>query len=169
MNIIYAVTKFGIYAVFGITLLAALLAVCVRNIFHAALSLALTLIGVAAVYFVLRAEFLGAAQILLYVGGIMILIIFTVMLTSNIGSRNVLTSNRQRLPAAAGVFFIFLILLRVAVKTPWSLSENLAAVDAAQIGKALLTTYVFPFEVIGVVLVAILIGAVTIAKSEAAK
>ena len=168
MEVLTSISKLGIYAIFAVTIVGGLLAVTVRNIFHAALSLALTLVGIAATYFVLRADFLGAIQILLYVGGIMILIIFTVMLTSRIGDRDIPTSNRQRYPVAIGALLLILFLVRTIRKTPWQLSEELSTIDSAALGHALMGPYVFPFELIAVILVVILIGTVVIARSEPA-
>ncbi|PIQ85497.1 MAG: hypothetical protein COV74_08380 [Candidatus Omnitrophica bacterium CG11_big_fil_rev_8_21_14_0_20_45_26] len=166
MEVLTAISKVGIYVIFGVTLLGAMMAVTLRNIFHAALSLALTLIGVAAVFFVLRAEFLGAVQILLYVGGIMILVIFTVMLTTRIGDRTIPTSNHQQWPVLIGALLLLLYFVRMIGKTPWSIKSELAVVSAVQIGKSLVSTFIFPFELTAVILVAILIGTVILAKSD---
>lgn len=166
MEVLTTVTKYGIYAVFAITLLGALAAVTVRNIFHAALALVLTLLGVAGVYFIMHAEFLGAIQILLYVGAIVTLIIFAVMLTSRMGDTSIPTSNRQRLPVAIGIAILIGFLTRVMLNTPWSVKTTLTTVDATVIGKALMGSYVFPFEVISIVLVVALVGAIVIARGD---
>ena len=166
MDMLDLITKFGIYAIFAFTLLAALLAVTARNIFHAALSLAFTLLGVAAVFFVLRAEFLGAIQILLYVGGIMTLIIFAVMLTSHMGDRSISTSNRQKYPATIFALLLIYFLVRLIGRVPWQLKEKLTTINAVQIGKELMGPYVLPFEIISLVLVVALIGAIVIARSD---
>ncbi len=166
MEILVAVSKFGIYAIFLFTLASGLLAVSLRNIFHAALALVFALLGIAGVYFVLHAEFLAAVQILLYVGAIMTLLIFVVMLTSRIGDASIPTSNRQRWPAALGALCLILFLVRVIGKTVWPLKEPLSTVDAVQIGKELMGTYVLPFEIISLVLVVALVGAIVIARSD---
>ncbi|MBI4388097.1 MAG: NADH-quinone oxidoreductase subunit J [Candidatus Omnitrophica bacterium] len=169
MEIILAISKIGIYAIFGITILGAIFAVTLRNIFHAALGLVLALLGVAAVYFSMEAEFLGAIQILLYVGGIMTLIIFVVMLTSRIGDRTVPTSNHQRYPALVGILFLIAFLIRLVRETPWQLKAELSTIDAITIGKEFMGAYVLPFEITSLVLVVALIGAIVIARSDLKK
>ena len=166
MDVLASISKFGIYFIFAFTLSAALLSVTVRNIFHAALSLAFTLLGVAAVFFVLHAEFIAAIQILLYVGAIMTLIIFAVMLTSRISDTHIPTSNRQRYPVAIGILLLIYFLIRLIGKTPWRLKETLSTIDAVQIWKELMGPYVLLFEIISVVLVVALIGAIVIARSD---
>jgi len=166
MDIVIAVSKFGIYAIFGITLVGAILAVMVRNIFHAALGLVLALLGVAGTYFVLHAEFLGAMQILLYVGAIVTLIIFTVMLTTRMGDTSVATSNRQKFPVAVGILILIGFLIRIMTQTAWPVKNTLTTVDAVDIGKALMGAYVFPFEIISIVLVVALVGAIVIARGD---
>ena len=90
------------YAIAGIIILFALLSVTLRNIFHSALSLIAALLGVAAVYIYLDAEFLALLQALIYVGAIMTLIIFGIMLTLKISDKGLRQHNRQK-------FFSFLI------------------------------------------------------------
>ena len=166
MDTLAIISKYGIYAIFGVTLLAALLAVAVRNIFHAALALVLTLLGVAATYFILRAEFLGAIQILLYVGAIVTLIIFAVMLTYRMSDTSIPTSNRQRLPVGVGIVILIAFLARVMCQTSWPTKTVLTTIDAGAIGKALMSNYVFPFEVISLVLVVALVGAIVVARGD---
>lgn len=166
MEIISLIAKSGIYIAFAFTLFAALAAVTLRNIFHSALALAFALIGVAAVYFVLHAEFLAAAQILLYVGAIMTLIIFAVMLTSRMGDETIPTSNRWRLPVLIAILFLLLFLVRIIGKTPWHLKESLSTIGTIELGTQLMGPYVLPFELISVVLVAALIGAIVIARND---
>ncbi len=166
MDVLTLIAKFGIYFIFAFTLSAALLSVTVQNIFHAALGLAFALMGVAGVFFVLHADFLGAIQILLYVGAIMILLIFAVMLTSHIGDASVHTSNRQVYPAMILSLLLVYLLVRQIGKVTWQLKETLTSIDAVEIGKQLMGPYVLPFEIISVVLVVALIGTIVIARSD---
>ena len=82
-------------------LILATLTVTVRNLFHAAISLAFTLLGIACVYFFLHAEFLGGVQILLYVGAIMTLVIFAIMLTARIADPAVAQAIVKNIPYLA--------------------------------------------------------------------
>lgn len=166
MDLIAVISKVGIYTIFGITLLGAFFAAALRNIFHAALGLVLALLGVATVYFSMEADFLGAIQILLYVGAIMTLVIFVVMLTSRIGNRTVPTSNHQRYPALIGILFLISFLVRLIHQTPWPLKSPLTTVDAVTIGKKFMGPYVLPFEITSLVLVVALVGAIVIARGE---
>ena len=158
-----AVSFYGLMA--GI-LAVAVLTVTTRNLFHAAIFLAFSLLGVAGIYFFLRAEFLAGVQILLYVGAILTLVIFAIMLTAKIADPMVRQSNRQQIPvflllAVSGAFLIYRIL-----KTPWKTGAWLQTTDAVQIGKALMGEFVFPFELVSLVLLVALIGAIVIARSD---
>ena len=166
MNLFDSLASASFYAVLTGVLATAILTVTVRNLFHAAIFLAFTLIGVALVYFFLRAEFLAGIQILLYVGAIMTLVIFAIMLTSRIGDPQMPQSNRQGILvlislAAAGAFLISIIL-----KTPWNAAPAIQKTDAAELGKALMGEFVFPFELVSLVLLVAMIGAIVIARSD---
>lgn len=169
MDVISVVTKFGIYIVFAVTIIASILAVSLRNIFHAALSFALALIGVAGVYFILHAEFLAAAQILLYVGAILTLVIFAVMLTSRMGDESIPTSNRWQLAVLISGLLLLLFLVRLVGKTPWRLKESLSSIDAVELGTQLMGPYVLPFELLSILLVAALIGSIVIARNDSSE
>lgn len=168
MNLLYLLAKASFYAVLGLSLGAAILVVTTRNIFHSALALVAALLGVAAIYVYLRAEFLAVMQILLYVGAIMTLLIFAIMLTHRIGDRTIPQTNRQSSIALVtlSAFAFFLILAIVA--TPWKLvaPDERIHIDAASLGTALMTKYVLPFEIVSVVLLVALIGAIILARTD---
>lgn len=163
--------KISIYGVMILSLVLALGAVLFRNIFHSALSLVGTLVGIAVLYIALEAEFIAVVQVLLYVGAVMTLVIFAIMLTHKIGDQWIPQTNRQSLPA-------FLILLGFVGTLGSLLLKNAAAIPAGSpavpfarvsvlgLGKALLGPYVFPFEVVSIVLIGALIGAVVIARKD---
>jgi NADH-quinone oxidoreductase subunit J len=166
MNLFDSLASASFYAVLTGVLATAVLTVTVRNLFHAAIFLAFTLIGTALIYFFLRAEFLAGIQILLYVGAIMTLVIFAIMLTSKIGDPQVPQSNRQGIPilitlTAAGIFLISLIL-----KMPWDSVLAIQKTNAVELGKALMGEFVFPFELVSLVLLAAMIGAIVIARND---
>jgi NADH-quinone oxidoreductase subunit J len=153
----------------GVTLIGALGAVTSRNLFHAALFLVLSFIGVAGFYILLEAEFLAMVQLLVYVGAISILIIFAVMLSRRMMSSDFKARNEQwawGLVAAVALFGILaFILLRVA----WPVAE--ASVSDAvmiELGEALLNPeqYLLIFEVASVLLLVALVGAVVIARER---
>ena len=166
MNFFGPLATISFYAALVGILTVAVLTVTVRNLFHSAIFLAFTLIGIAVVYFFLRAEFLAGVQILLYVGAIMTLVIFAIMLTAKISDPSVPQSNRQRYPAFVSLTLLGLILIRAIVKTPWQTLERIQTTNAIEIGKALMGGFVFPFELISIVLVVAMIGAIVVARSD---
>lgn len=151
------------YAVVAVTALSAILVVTLKNIFHSAIALAVTLIGIACVYLFLNSEFLAIMQILLYVGAILTLIIFAVMLTAKINDRNVIQTNEQKLVSFLLTASIFVILLIAVCKLSPGLTPSEKTVSFKEIGNAVLTEYALPFEFISLVLLASLIGAIALA------
>ena len=154
-----------------LSVIAALGVVLLPNIFHAALCLVGTLIGIAILYLALQAEFIAVVQILLYVGAVMTLVIFAVMLTHRLGDPSVPQKNRQSLPAAFALIAFIVLIASLILKIDWyrlvGAGPVLAPpVNTLALGKALLGSYIFPFEVVSVVLVAALIGAIVIAKKD---
>lgn len=147
----------------GLVLGGALAAVTCRARVHAGLFLALSLVGLALVFLRLDAEFIGFVQILVYVGGVAVLIVFAILLTR--GAEN----PRERLGNSPG----FGILLAVAVFAllAWALtsasfpkaSETAAALTVRGVGDRLMREYVLPLQAIGLLLTAALIGAAVIA------
>jgi NADH:ubiquinone oxidoreductase subunit 6 (subunit J) len=168
MEILNIFEKFGIYAVMAAILIFALGVVTLRNLFHCALCLAAALIGTAAVYVVLRAEYLAGIQVLLYVGAVVTLVIFAIMLTEHLAGKTVRQNNSQSPLAIAGLLVFAGLLTGLILKTPWPVTPTAlqARVSVMKLGEALMGTYVFPFEVISVVLIAALIGTVVIAKKD---
>ncbi len=168
MPILELAAKFGMYAVMAAILIFALGVVTLRNLFHCALCLAAALIGIAGVYWVLQADYLAAIQILLYVGAVVTLVIFAIMLTEHIAQKTVRQNNSQSPLAIAALLAFTALLAAVILKTPWPVNPKMLnlKVSVMGLGKALMGVYVFPFEVISVVLIAALIGAVVIAKKD---
>lgn len=168
MEILQCLAKIGFVLASLVTLAAAIMVVTLKNIFHCALALVLALLGVAATYVALKAEFFAVIQILLYVGAIMTLVIFAIMLTSRIGDRTIPQTNRQSL-IAFSILTLFAVFFTGAVlKTSWKVSAASAAVnvDAKMLGIAFMNEYVFPFEVISVVLIVALVGAIILGRAE---
>ena len=138
-----------------------------RNILWSAIGLLTALLGVGGIYVLLSADFLAVAQLLIYIGGVLVLILFAVMLTNRIVDVNV--SN-----TSAGLYggvLIFVaavpVLLTVALVTPWPRQVLAAAVYSTKpLGYALLTRWLLPFEVASLILLATLIGAIVIARKS---
>ncbi|MBP9865900.1 MAG: NADH-quinone oxidoreductase subunit J [Candidatus Omnitrophica bacterium] len=161
------IIKTGIYALMAVCLLGALLSVLFRNLFHAALALTGALLGIAGIYLALHADFLAMIQILIYVGAIMTLVVFAIMLTEKIGDKAIRSHSPQGWLALGGGVLLLTFLVKVIQTTPWPLLRTAAPmVSVMDLGKALLGTYVFPFEIISVVLIAALIGAIVVARKD---
>jgi NADH:ubiquinone oxidoreductase subunit 6 (subunit J) len=159
-----------IFIVFAaVTLLSGLFCVSTRNMFHAALYLVISLFGVAAMFAMLEASFLAAAQLIVYVGAVAILIIFAVMLTrGGAGSQPARRPFNTQAGLAAVVTVVMLfILLRVVPFFNYSVQTAAVPVDIlTQLGHALVGDFVLPFEVASVLLLAALVGAIYIARER---
>src|SRR5262245_29615232 len=141
--------------------LSALSVVFSRNIVRSAVWLLFTLIGVSLLYFLLGAEFVGATQLIVYVGGTMVLVVFAVMLTAQQQFLKIRTRPQEWLVGGilAGSLFVLL------VNTSWRLGEGKTSPPAepmpgaGQLGVGFLSTYLLPFEIISVHLLVVLVGA----------
>ncbi len=147
---------------------AAFRVVTTRNVVHAALYLVATLLGAAGLYILLLAEFVGWAQVLVYVGAIVVLMLFGLMLTrAPIGSANF--DNDQRLVAALVAGLLFGVSSWIMIDAFGNQKVDLA-VDVQEntrsIGETIFSWYVLPFEIVSVLLLAALVGAVLIARKE---
>ena len=139
-----------------------------RNIIYSAWSLLFAFMGVAGLYVFLGADFPAVAQVLIYVGGILVLILFAIMLTKQIGGDPHLTNAHLALPAGAVLALATVSTLSyMAVMAPWKVVAEPQYVSGVQgLGIAFLTEYLLPFEVASIVLLAALVGSVVIARKE---
>ena len=155
------------YILAAFTVWAAAVVVLGKNIVRAAVALIFAFCGMAGLYLLLDAEFLAAVQVLIYVGGITILLLFAIMLTSRISSTAVRVINDQAILsaiAAAGLLvgLIYAVTRGIpAMSGPPQLPET-----TPFLGRALLTTYVLPFEVVSILLLAGMVGAIILARKE---
>lgn len=153
----------------GVALIGAVGAVTSRNLFHAALFLVLSFIGVAGFYILLEAEFLAMVQLLVYVGAISILIIFAVMLSRRMMSSDVKVRNEQWAWGLVTAVALFVILAFILLKVTWPVAD-LSVPDGmmVELGEALLDPeqYLLVFEVASVLLLVALVGAVVIARER---
>jgi NADH-quinone oxidoreductase subunit J len=157
----------AVFFVFAfITLVSAFIVVFSRNIMYAAFALLFTFFGVAGLYVLLQADFLAVTQVLIYVGGILVLLLFGVMLTNNIVSVDIKTGAIQTIPALALVAIvagslagIFYSTWRGTVAPPGTVTGTTTA-----LGGLLMTVYMVPFEIVSVILLVALIGAAKMAR-----
>jgi NADH-quinone oxidoreductase subunit J len=201
------------FYLFATAIVASAVLVCFsRNIVHAAFALLVTFFGVAGIYVLLSADFLAVSQILIYVGGILVLLVFGVMLTNRVTNIDLRSALSTRIPAfiiCGGLLVLLVSFLRGRTdqgtselladttqahwikydEMPWKGSAwNKSAIEqataplqgsatelmnqqgsqgtSAEIGKLLLTDYLLPFEVISIVLLVALIGAVMMVRKD---
>lgn len=160
-----SVFDFIFYLFAVITVLSAFFVVTTRNIVHSAFYLLFTLFGVAGLYILLGSDFLAIVQLVIYVGGILILLIFGVMLTNKITNVEIKTGTLQVLPAAIGIGLFAGVLAAALVKTNWiTINNDVPSSSARIIGSMLIIDYVVIFELLGIVLLVALIGAASIAR-----
>ncbi len=152
----------------ALTIASAVAAMSLRNLVHCALALVVTFVSLAAVYLQLDAQFVGFAQILVYVGAVAILIVFAVLLTrSGEAPQGGIFSTSWF--AGVAVALAVLGVLTWAINKSFASQRNASSqpdVTVKQIGDTLMTKYVLPLEVVGLLLTAALIGAVIIAMRE---
>ena len=156
---------FGGICVF--TILTALWVVLSPNLIHSAVSLLFTLFGVAGLYVFLYADFIAATQIIIYVGGILVLIIFGVMLTNNIDDPNLSNKSQNQLPGAIFSLALLIMLINIVLNTNWYMEELITRESTVNdIGMMLLSTYLLPFEIVSILLLAALIGAAMLSRKK---
>ncbi len=154
---------FYVTAAFVIT--SAMLVVQGKNLVYSAFALLATFFGVAVFYLMLGADFLAGAQVLIYVGGILVLLLFGVMLTHRIYDMNLKTETFQVVPGAIVAAMVFVSLVAIIYKTPWrEMGIVMEGPTSEHIGRLFLTDYILPFEAASVLLLAALIGAAMIVR-----
>jgi NADH-quinone oxidoreductase subunit J len=160
--------KLGIfYFLAAFTVWAAAVVVLGKSIVRAAVALIFGFCGMAALYVLLDAEFLAAVQVLIYVGGITILLLFAIMLTSRIGARTARVVNDQVILSAITAVGLLVGLI-------YASTSGIAATTGPPrrpettpfLGRALLTTYALPFEAVSVLLLAAMVGAIILARKD---
>jgi NADH-quinone oxidoreductase subunit J len=158
----------GFYGFALIILASAVVVVFSRNVMYAAFALLFTFFGVAGFYVLLRADFLAVTQILIYVGGILVLMLFGVMLTNKVINVDIKTGTLQTAPAAILVAILAGSLAGVFYSTWGSVDAPApaATTTATGIGELLMTGYLLPFEISSVVLLVALIGSAMIARKR---
>ncbi len=158
------------YALAALTVISAALVVTVKNVFHAALFLALALFSIAAFYVILGAYFLAAIQVLVYIGAVVVLAIFVINLTRTITGQPVTLSRRWVIPtalvSALTACLIAVALIKSAVGGGGGRPVEAAGDSAARIGHQLLGSYILPFELVSVLLLSALIAAIAIVGKD---
>ena len=158
------------YLFAAIAIGGAVVVVFARNLIHAAYALLFTLFGVAGLYVLMGADFLAAAQILIYVGGILVLLLFGVMLTNRIYGVTLHTGTYQLVPGIVVFLALLSTLLAVALRTRWAVPDTVDATafqpTTGEICNLFLGQYLLPFEVASVLLLAALIAAAMLVRPD---
>jgi NADH-quinone oxidoreductase subunit J len=154
-----------VFWVFSIvTVASAAVVVLSRTLIYSAFALLFTFFGVAGLYVLLGADFLAATQLLVYVGGILVLLLFGVMLTHKIYDLDLKTETTQLAPGLIVAAGLFVILCATAVRTQWMGVPRPPAPTTREIGRLFLGQYLLPFEAASVLLLVALMGAAMIVR-----
>ena len=154
---------FWFIALFTIT--SALMVVLNNQLLYSAIALLFTLFGVAGLYIYLWADFIAGVQLLVYIGGINVLIIFGIMLTNRISSVRLSQTNLQQGVGGAFAFWIFIMISLVISKTQWhQVTAAEPSSTVRDVGTLLMTKYLLPFEAASLLLLGALIGAAILSR-----
>ena len=139
-----------------------------NQLIYSAVALLFTLFGVAGLYVFLWADFIAGIQILVYVGGILVLVIFGIMLTNKIRSVRISHKSMQQGVGGVVTLWLFIFLVFAMAKAPWALSDAVEPIGTVrEIGILLLTDFLLPFEIISLLLLGALIVAAVLSRAKA--
>ena len=155
------------YLIAAVTVASAAGVAFSNNVVYSAFALMGTLLGAAGLFLLLAADFVAVVQVLIYVGGILVLTLFAVMLTHRIADVRVSNRSLGRLPALLVIGVVGVVMLKAVAGTTWhQATVRTAESTVYDIGDGFLTTYILPFELASMVLLAALIGAVVLCRKE---
>jgi NADH:ubiquinone oxidoreductase subunit 6 (subunit J) len=157
-----------LFYIFSILIIgSALLVVLLKNIVRSAFALFFTLFGVAGIYILLGADFIGVTQVLIYIGGVMILIVFGVMLTRNVYSMDIFNRLGTVVMGTISAIITFTMIYYSIKNVPWFYIGYKPYIPTTEpIGTQLLTNYLLPFELASLLLVLAMIGAAYLIRIE---
>ena len=146
---------------------SALAVVLSKNLFHSVLWLALALTGTAGVFLLLEAEFLAAVQLLLYAGGIVTIVVFAIVVTERLVGERITQTNRRITAGAVTSLALIALVVNAITRQPLATVREPLTTDLTRaIGESVLTRFVLPFELLGVLMLAAMLGAVYFARPE---
>ena len=148
-----------------LTIASAAMVVLNNQLLYSAIALLFTLFGVAGLYIYLWADFIAGVQLLVYIGGINVLIIFGIMLTNRISSIRLSQTNVQQGVGGVVSFWLLILICMVISKTPWYQTTSAEPSSTVrEVGTLLMTKYILPFEAISLLLLGALIGAALLSR-----
>ena len=149
----------------ALTIASAAMVVLNNQLLYSAIALLFTLFGVAGLYIYLWADFIAGVQLLVYIGGINVLIIFGIMLTNKISSFRLSQTNVQQGVGAVIALWLMILISLVISKTPWlQIQSSEPESTVSVIGTLLLSKYMLPFEAVSLLLLGALIGAALLSR-----
>ncbi len=157
----------GFWIVAVVLLASSLAVVLTPNLFHAVLFLAVVLVATGVVFLLLEAPFLFGVQLLLYAGGVVTILVFAIMLTERLVGQRIVQASRFVVNGALVAAAVFVGIVGFLVRRPGDVLRLPAAGDStAAVGRALVGPFAVPFELLGVLLVGALLGAIYFARTE---
>lgn len=166
MEVELTVTEVVFYFIAAITVLSAFGVVATNRVAYAALSLVFTLVAVAAIYILLASEFLALAQVLLYAGGVAVLLLFALMLTHARELAPVLDGAQKPFAALAGAALLAVLIVTMTATTWPHAADEPTLISLQTLGDTLFRSWALPFEVASLLLLVALIGAIVLARSD---
>lgn len=166
---LWVAQNIAFYALAAMMVFAAVKVVTVRNMVHAALWLVLVLAGIAAQFILLAAEFVAVTQVLVYIGAIVVLFLFGIMLTrAPLGAGEELDNPKGTRAIAALIGLVLAVVIGAALWDGFRGTEfgDMAVQRTTDVSDAIFSTYLVPFEAVGVMLLAALIGAIVLARRD---
>jgi NADH:ubiquinone oxidoreductase subunit 6 (subunit J) len=150
----------------ALLLISGLLVVTMRDIIRCGLAMIVCFGALAGIYVLIGAPLIGAAQVIVYIGAISVLILFAIMLTQTKDAPSRLVFQTQAGPAAIAAIIIGVMIALAVNATDWGEAGKRAHQGAATISKLLFSDFVLPFEIVSVLLLAAVIGGIFLAKRE---
>ncbi len=150
----------------GTMLLSGLLVVTLRDIIRCGLAMMVCFAALAGIYVMLGAPLVAAAQVLVYIGAISVLVLFAIMLTQTKSAPNRLVFQTQAVPAAVAAVILVVILVLTVAATDWGGSARPGTTQTPDLARQLFSDWVLPFEIVGVLLLAAVIGGIFLAKRD---
>jgi NADH-quinone oxidoreductase subunit J len=155
------------YLLAAVTVVSAAGVALSNNIFYSAIALMGTLVGAAGLYVMLAADFVAVVQIFVYVGGILVLTLFAINLTSRIGDVSISNRSLGRFPSLVVLAVVGWAMMRGIRTATWNTVDVAEPVSTIEtLGNGFLTQYILPFELASLVLLAALVGAVVLSRKE---
>ena len=149
-----------------LTIVPAIWVVFSPNIVHAGFALLFTLFGAAGLYAYMGADFIAVTQLMVYIGGVLVLVLFTVMMTRVPQGKRANYGLDKYVPAAVIALAVFGLLYKTITSVDWGASYTEPVPTVAEIGTNFMTNYIFPFEYVSLVLLAAMIGAAILIREQ---